>query len=157
MTTQSGNPIPDPNDLLADFADRIQMDDPAKLEFSADKELRGFEETLLRLNHAFPHEEMSDELAKRMQADFGIRKRRLAAQEGANRQTWWGSLFRSPVTLAVATFVIVGVLAFLVPSLTTIGSSISGSAGTQAKPIGIMFTLGVIIIIILALWANRRK
>jgi hypothetical protein len=156
MTTQPGNPISKHDDLLADFADHLRKDDPAELEFSADEELRGLEETLLRLNRAFPRETMSREMVKRMQADFGIRKRRLAVQERAGRQTWWRSLFQSPVALAIATFVVIGVLAFLAPSLTVIGPSTSGTAGIQARPIGFMLTLGVIIII-LVLWAGRRK
>lgn len=156
MIILSGNLPPNQDDLLADFTDHIRVDDPAELEFSVDEELRGLEETLLRLNRAFPRETMSREMVKRMQADFGIRKRRLATQERAGRQTWWDFFFQSPVAMAVATFIIVGVLAFLAPSLTAIGSSTSGTAGIQAKPIGFMLTLGVLIVF-LALWSGRRK
>ena len=156
MTTLSGNLTPNQDDSLADFADRARMDGSAKLEFSADKELRSLEETLLRLNRAFPREAMNEDAVKRMQADFRIRKRRQAAQEQAGRQTWLSSLFQSPVALAVATFVAIGVLAFLAPSLTAIGSSTSGTAGTQTQPIGFLLILGAIVIL-LALWSGRRK
>jgi hypothetical protein len=156
MTPLSGNPTPNQDDSLADFADRARMDDSAKLEFSADEELRGLEETLLRLNRAFPREAMNEDTVKRMQADFGIRKRRQAAQEQAGRQTWLSSLFQSPVAMAVAAFIVIGVLAFLAPSLTAIGSSTSGTAGAQTRPLGFMLILGVIVIL-LTLWSGRRK
>jgi hypothetical protein len=156
MTTLPGNPTPNQDDSLADFADRARMDSSAKLEFSSDEELRGLEETLLRLNRAFPRDAMNEETVKRMQADFGIRKRRQAAQDQASRQKWLSALFQSPVALAVAAFIVIGVLAFLAPSLTAIGSSTSGTAGTQAKPIGFLLILGMIIIL-LALWSGRRK
>ena len=157
MTTLSSNLTPNQDDALADFADRARMDDSAQLEFSADEELRGLEETLLRLNRAFPREAMNVETVKRMQADFRIRKRRQATQEQAGRQTWLSSLFQSPVALAVATFVVViGVFAFLASSLTTSDPSMSGTAGTQTQPIGFLLVFGVIVIL-LALWSGRRK
>lgn len=156
MTTLSGNLTPNQDDALADFADRARMDDSAQLEFSADEELRGLEETLLRLNRAFPREAMNVETVKRMQADFRIRKRRQATQEQAGRQTWLSSLFQSPVALAVATFVVISVFAFLASSLTTSDPSMSGTAGTQTQPIGFLLILGVIVIL-LALWSGRRK
>jgi len=156
MTTPSGNPTPNQDDSLADFVDRVRSDGSAKLELSADEELRGLEETLLRLNRAFPREAMNEETVKRMQANFGIRKRRQAAQEQAGRQTWLNSIFQSPVAQAVAAFVVIGALAFLAPSLTAIGSSTSGTAGTQTQPIGYLIIPGVIIIL-LAFWLVRRK
>ena len=156
MRTLPGNPTPNQDDSLADFADRVRMDGPAKLEFSADEELRGLEETLLRLDRAFPWEAMSKEMVKRMQADFGIRKRRQAIQEQAGRQTWLNSLFQSPVAMAVATFIVLGVCVLLSPALASIGSSTSGTAGTQAQPIGFLVILGVIVIL-LAFWLGRRK
>ena len=156
MTTQSINPTPTHDQRLADFADRIRRGSCAEPESEANEELRGLEETLLRLNRAFPRDTMGEELVKRMHADFGIRKRRLAAQEHGNRQTWWNSLFRSPMAMATAALVVVGMLALLAPALTSMGSSTSGTAGAQAKPIGFVFVLGALIIL-LALWSGRRK
>ena len=156
MIPLPGNPTSNQDNLLANFADRLQMNGSAKPEFSAGEELRGLEETLLRLSRAFPREAINEETVKRMQADFRIRKRRQAAQEQAGRQTWGGSLFQSPLNLAVAAVIAIGALAFLAPALIAMGSSISGAAGTLAKPIGFLAALGVMIIL-LALWAGRRK
>ncbi len=156
MIPLSGNPTLHQDNSLADFADRLQMNDSAKPDPDADEELRDLEETLLRLSRAFPREGLNEEIIKRMQADFRIRKRRQAAQEQAGRQTWWNSLFQSPLNLAVATVIAIGVLAFLAPSLIAIGSSMSGTAGTQTQPIGFLIALGVMIIL-LAFWAGRRK
>src|SRR3990172_6690437 len=158
MIPLSGSPTPFQDNSLADFADRLQMNGSAKPGFGADEELRGLEETLLRLSRAFPREALNEETVKRMQADFRIRKRRQAAQEQAGRQTWWRSLFQSPLNLAVVaiTVIAIGVLALLAPSLIAIGSSMSGTAGTQAQPIGFLIALGVMIIL-LGLWAGRRK
>ena len=60
MTTLPDNLTPNQDNSLADFADHLRMDDPAELEFSADEELRGLEETLLRLNRTFPREAMNE-------------------------------------------------------------------------------------------------
>jgi hypothetical protein len=161
MTTLPGNPPSNKDNMLADFADLIRADDSSGFDLSADEELRGLEETLLRLNSAFPRESLNEETVKRMQADFGIRRRsQVAHEQKTNHQTWLSFLFHSLGVKIAATFVVICILALLAPSLTTLGSSTSGVAGTQATPIGflIAFGVGIIIIIILAaLWPGRRK
>jgi len=156
VTTLPGSPPPNQDDPLADFVDHIRMDGSANIELSSDEELRGLEETLLRFDRAFPREIPSEETVKRMQADFGIRRRRLAASERADHQTWWRFLFRSPITMTVVVSVVVGMLVLLTPSLTDVGSSMSGAAGMQTKPIGFLLALGIILIL-LTLWSHRRK
>lgn len=156
MTVRSDNPIKNQNDQLADFADRARMDVSMESDPNADQELRGLEETLVRLNRAFPREAMNENTIKRMQADFGIRRRRQETQERASRQTWLSSLFQSPVALALVTFVVVGVLIILSPSLTSLGTSTSGAAGAQNQPVGFLVIIGVALIFF-ALWIMRRK
>jgi hypothetical protein len=156
MTILSGNPISNQDDALADFVDRLRADGSAALASSADNELRGLEETLLHLNRAFPREAINEEVIKRMQADFRIRKRRQEAQEQAGRPTWWNSIFQSPLAMAVVACAVIGVFAFLATSFTGIGSSMSGTAGMQAGPIGFLIGFGLILVLV-ALWLGRRK
>ena len=156
VTTLPGSPPPNQDDPLADFADRVRMNGTSKLELSADEELRGLEETLLRLDHAFPREAMNEETVKRMQADFGIRKRRRAGYERAGHQPWWSPLFRSPIAVTVAACVLIGILLLLTPSLTVIGSSMNGTAEAQEIPLGFLLTLGVVFFLLI-FWSNRRK
>lgn len=149
MTPRSSNPTPNQDDQLADFADRVRDSKPVHTDSIPDDELRGLEDMILRLDHAFPKEPMNEEVAKRMQADFSIRKRRQEAQEQAGRQTWLSALFQSPVALAVATFVVVGALMLLTPTITSGGDSVSGAAGSQAQSIGILvIVLGLAILLV---------
>ena len=150
---------PDRDDLLADFADMIRKDKSADFDFSTDEELRSLEEMLLRLNRAFPYESLDEDGIKRMHAEFGIRRRRQAAQEKTGgRKSWLASLFHSPMALAVSTVFVIGLLALLMPSISVFGSSLSGAAVTQKVPFGLLIAFGSILIFFLAAyWFRRRK
>jgi hypothetical protein len=156
MIILSGNSTPNHDNSLAGFADRVQMDGFAKPDFGVDEELRGLEETLLRFRRAFPRETINEQIVKRMQADFRIRKRRLVAQEQASRPTWWNSIFKSPLAMAVVACVAIGIFAFLATSFPGMGSSMSGTAGMQAGSIGFLIGFGLILVL-LAFWLGRRK
>lgn len=149
---------PDRDDLLADFADMIRKDKSADFDFSTDEELRSLEEMLLRLNRAFPYELLDEDGIKRMHAEFGIRRRRQAAQEKTgDRKSWLASLFHTPMALAVSTVIVIGVLALLMPSISVFGSSLSGAA-VMKVPFGLLIVLGSIVIFFLAAyWFRHRK
>jgi hypothetical protein len=158
MTKPVSNFILNQDDQLADFADRVRFDASVSVDPGTDDELRRLEETILRLNSLRPQKALDQETAKRMQADYLIRRRRLNAQEQAEqarRHTWFGALFRSPVAMAVASLVVVAVLVILSPSIGATGTSISGTAGLQVQPIGLVLIVGFFLI--LAVWLGRRK
>ena len=63
--TQPDKPNKTPDDLLADFTDRVMDGKTAILASSSDTELRGLEETVMRLNQAFPQERPKPGLSPR--------------------------------------------------------------------------------------------
>lgn len=151
----SNNPSPNQDDQLADFVDRVRNAGFLQVDSNLDDELRGLEETILRLNRVFPNEPINEETIKRMQADFAIRKRRQDAQEQTRRQIWLSALYQSPVALAAAAFIIIGFLLILSMPPASVGPAVSGAAGSQFQPVYLLPILGVLIL--LAFWLGRRK
>lgn len=155
MTKRSNDPILNQDDQLADYVDRVRNAGINQTDSGADQELLGLEETILRLNRSFPKEALDEETIKRMQADFTIRRRRLDMQEQSNRPPLLRALFQSPLVLAAAALVLIGVFVFLSPSLTPVEPGLTGAAGLQIRLIYLLPIVGVVVL--LALWLGRRK
>src|SRR5512134_3702034 len=69
-------PNPSPDDLLADFTDRVLDGEVVVPASPTDAELRGLEETILRLKRTLPQAVPDPKLFKRMQADFKVHARK---------------------------------------------------------------------------------
>jgi hypothetical protein len=142
---------PTPDDLLADFTDRA-LDGKASVPASpADVELRGLEETVLRLKQALPREAPDEKTIRRMQANFNARVRK------ANSSTipiWQFLRPRQRLALAFAA-VALAVLLIALPFLPSVSGPVQGIAGIQ--PQAVILLVGVACVLVLLIWARRSK
>ncbi len=145
---------------LADFTDQMLNDDIEDLPASvSDPEARALAETLLRLKHAFPEQEMDPALMKRM------RERVLKKwQEEERKKFRWPRIFRldwltpsrrRQFGMAFAVIVVAGILIVTAPYLFSSGDPIAASAGSGLPSLLAWIALGVLIAFIG--WLLRRK
>jgi len=144
---------PNQEDLLADFTDRVLDGNSSLSASSADDELRGLEETILRLEKALPREAPSEATLKRLQADF---RSRTKSAERSSRSSWQSRQSRQRWTM---TFIAVSVLAAIfiaIPFSLSDGGNVQGTAGLQPQNITLVLIAGGCIIALL-IWLGRRK
>ena len=142
---------PTPDDLLADFTDRV-LDGKTSVPASpADAELRGLEEAVLRLKQTFPQEAPDEKTLRRLQADFRVRVRK------ADSPTIPAWRLARPRQRLVLTFAAVALAALLIafPFLAPISGSMEGTAGLQ--PQDVVLLAGALCVIVLLIWVRRRK
>jgi hypothetical protein len=140
------------DDQLAEFTDRLLEGKADEVASSTDPELRGLEETVLRLKRAFPKGVLDASSARRLQSDFQARVRK----ENREQQPAWRSRqSRQRLGLVLAGIAIVIVVLVITPLLPVDNGSILGTAGTQLPGIGLAIVLGALLL--LALWQARRK
>ena len=140
-----------PDDRLADFTDRV-LDGKASVPASpAEDELRGLEETVLRLKQTLPRETPDEKALRRMQANFEARVRKA---DSPTIPTWQ---FLRPRQRLVLTFATVALVALLIafPFLPLTNEPVQGTAGIQAERM--ILLAGSVCVVILLLWARRRK
>jgi hypothetical protein len=149
--SQPNQTNPSPDDLLADFTNRVldgEMSVPAS---PADAELRGLKETILRLKRTIPREAPDEKLLKRMQADFKERTR----QAGVSTSSVWQLLRpRQRLTLAFVGIALVAIL-IAFPFLPLSTDPIQGTAGFQAQDVILLAGLGCVVVLLI--WVGRRK
>jgi hypothetical protein len=150
--TQSTKPTPTPDDLLADFTDRVLDGKTAVIASSTDDELRLLEETVMRLHQGLPKGALAEQDLKRMQADFKTRARKASSSA---RPNWQSQQSRQRMTLAFAAIAILAAIFILLPFLTAGGGEVQGTAGFQ--PQGAFLLLAVGGAIVLLIWLGRRK
>jgi len=121
---------------------------------SSDRELRSLEETILRLNQAFPPQSMDNNTRKRMLFDFKIRQQKI---EAPSRPVIWRSqqMFQR-IGLAVAVSAILIAILLMIPSFITGSGSMQASAGLHSQSIGLLVIL-VGAVLLLGFWLARRK
>jgi hypothetical protein len=144
---------------LSNFTDHVLKGQMKNIASDSDEELRGLEETILRLHSNMPSSSLEESTKKQMLVRLNARIRREKQQP--QRKSFWASLFDSTssqpkfaMAVGVITLVITAVI--LSPSLpgsggsTVIGTAFSGSNS---------FILPVILLgfIVLILWLKRRK
>jgi len=148
------NDLSDPtlDERLADFTDRARGRVVNHVESHAQGELRRLEETILRLNRAFPANRLEEGAIRRMQAS--LHARRLRAAQPAKRR-WRSSQSQQRLAFALtALIVLVGVL---VLSPWFFSSSTSGTA-SAISPTGAALAASALAAgILLLLWIRRRK
>ena len=150
--SQPNSTKPNPDDLLADFADRVLDGKTSVLASSADGELRGLEETILRLNQALPRESPSEQTLRRLQADFKARARRAGS---SSKPVWQSQQSRQRLILVFAAIAILTVIFIALPFLTIGNGSTQATAGLQ--PGGAVLLIAAGSIIAFLIWQGRRK
>ena len=150
--TQPEKPNKTRDDLLADFTDRILEGKTAVLASSSDDELRGIEETVIRLNRAFAKEPLDEKTLKRLQADL---KSRIRKANSIARPVWQSRQSRQRLALVYAAIVILAAIFITTTFLTSGTGDIQGTAGFQPQNIALLTILGCVIV--LAFWLGRRK
>ncbi len=154
MTRSRKQSAQNQDDLLSEFTDRLLEGKADEAASSPDPELRGLEETVLRLKRAFPKGALDASTARRLQSDFQARVRK----ENREQQPAWRSRQsrqRFGLLFAAIAIVIIIIVLVITPLLPVDNGSILGTAGTGIKGIGLAVVLGALLI--LALWLARRK
>ena len=149
--TEPNQTDPMPDDLLADFTDRV-LDGKASVPASpAEDELRGLEETVLRLKRTLPQEAPDEKTLRRMQAKF---KARVQKADSPTMPIWQ---FMRPRQRLVLTFAAVALVALLIafPFLPFTNEPVQGTAGIQAERM--ILLVSIVCVVVLLLWARRRK
>lgn len=142
---------------LAEFADQVLEGKMNQTASSHDEELLGLEETILRLNRAFPARSLNDASSKQMLVRLKARMRR---EEKEAKPSFWKHLFdiqsnpQMGMVFAVAAVLVLAVIA--IPMFTsTDGTSVSGTA---SSPASLPVAAGLVVILLLALlWFGRKK
>lgn len=150
--TQPDKPTKTPDDLLADFTDRIMDGKTAVLASSSTDELRGLEETVMRLNRAFPKEPLDERTVKRLQADL---KSRIRKAGSTSSPAWQSRQTRQRFVLAFAVVAILAAIFIAAPFLTSGTGDVQGTAGLQPQSFALLAVLGCVAV--LAFWLGRRK
>ncbi|HMZ07013.1 MAG TPA: LPXTG cell wall anchor domain-containing protein [Anaerolineales bacterium] len=141
---------------LADFADQVMEGKMNHSASSVDDELLGLEETILRLDRAFPKKIIEDATSKQMLVRLKARMRR---EEQVEKPSFWKSLFNfqsSPqmgMALAVLAVLVLAVIA--APVLT---STTGTATGTASSSTSLPIVAGMVVLLLLALyWFGRKK
>lgn len=150
--TQPKQPTQTPDDLLADFTDRMLDGKTAVLASPADDELRGLEETVMRLKRVFPQEAPDEATLKRLQADFRSRAR---SANKSSQPVWQSQQSRRRLILAFTAIVILATIFIGIPFLLSGGGNVQGTAGLQSQSILTLVAVGCIIVLLI--WLGRRK
>lgn len=148
---------------LSEFTDRVLKGQMNHSVSNSDEELRGLEETILRLHNNMPSSSLEESTKKQMLVRLNARIRR--EKEQPQKMSFWAALFNSQwlrnpsrpqFATAVGILVIVITAVVVSPSLsgssggsTIIGTAFSGSNGFILPAI----LLGLIVLI---LWLKRK-
>ena len=158
MTKNDSSPTQDA--WLADFTDRMLNGEINDLPADgSDPEMRALAGALLRLNRAFPKQELEPASVKRMQAQVLKRWR-----EERQKRPRWRKIFqldwltpsrRQQYGMAFAMLAIAGILIVSAPYLFSNSGPLSASAGLETGSPLIWIALGVAIVSIT--WLLSRK
>ncbi len=150
--TEQNKSTPTMDDRLADFTDRALDGKTTVLASGTDRELRELENTVMRINRAFPKEALDEKTLKRMQADFKSRARKASAP---SRPIWQSQQSRQRFVLAFAMIAILAAIFVSLPFLNTGNGEIQGTAGINAGGTLLLVAIGCVIAILI--WLRLRK
>jgi hypothetical protein len=140
---------PTPDDLLADFTDRV-LDGKTSVPASPpNSELRGLEETVLRLKQTLSQEVPDLKKLRHMQANFRTRVRKA---DSPTIPAW--QFLRPHRNLALAFTVALAILLIAFPFLLLKNGPVQGTAGFEPR-VAILLA-GVVCVIVLLIWARRK-
>ncbi len=150
---KSIKPEKNQDDALADFVDGV-LDGKISIASSSDPEMRSLEETILRLNQAYPRVALDEKTIKHMWADFKTRRQ---WDSGLFHPVfWWSRQTRERFGLALGVVAIVLAALLFMPTLFGGIGNTQGSAGLYPQSIGLLiFLIGGVLL--LAVWLGRRK
>lgn len=163
----SNFPTNNPDERLADFADRVLSGQTDRVEANDDAELRDLEDAILRIHRTYNRARADEALAHRMQTDFSSRLRkekfrRLVRENrmiASLRNLFSGQGNRMPLRTAfIVAAALAGILIVSILPFNTTGSgTLMGSAGDQSPIGGIALIIGGILILFFIIWLDRRK
>lgn len=140
---------------LSEFTDRVLKGQMNHTVSNSDEELRGLEETILRLHNNMPSSSLEESTKKQMLVRLKARIRR--EKEQPQKTSFWASLFNTPkLSLAVGILAILITAVILSPTLgigdpsTTIGTAFNSN-------FSIFIILGLVAVVIGIFWSVRRK
>jgi hypothetical protein len=148
--SQSNPTQPSPDDLLADFTDRVLNGETSVSAFPEDAELRDLEKTILRLKQTLPQATLDEKMLKRMQTDFQVRSRKA----NPSSSVWQLLQPRQRLTLAFVGIAL-AVLLIAFPLLPVTTTPLRGTAGFQTQDVLLLFGIGCMVILLI--WVGRRK
>ncbi len=143
------------DERLADFTDRVLAGKADQSETDADEELLALEETILRVQKAFPPVHLSQAAVKQMQARF---KSRLKKQEKASEpfwKKWLASYSNASLSMTFAAAALMLLLAVLVFPSTPTGNSLPGTAMRPSS--GVLVFIVLLFLFAAVFWINRKK
>jgi hypothetical protein len=143
---------PNLDDLLADFTDRVLDGKTSILASPADNELRGLEETILRLHQTLPQEAVTEKTLRHLQANFKVRVREAST---SSRPVWQSRQTRQRLFLAFTAIVILAAIFVAFPFLESSNSLVQGTAGLQPEWAILLVAVGCVIVLLI--WLGRRK
>lgn len=149
--SQSKPTQPSPDDLLADFTDRVLNGEISGPASSTDAEMRDLEKTILRLKQTLPQTALDEKTLKRLQADFKIRSRKSISSPTS---VWQLLEPRQRLTLAFVGLAL-AVLLIAFPFLPVTTDPIQGTAGFQTQDVILLVGIGCMIVLLI--WIGRRK
>ena len=142
---------------LIDFTDRVLKGQMKNIASDANEELKGLEETILRLHNSMPSSSLEESKKKQMLVRLNARIRR--EKEQPEKKSFWASLrdqARPQLALGMGMIALLIVAVVISPTLgvdgspTTVGTALTASRNILLPAI----LLGLIAII---LWAKRKK
>jgi len=139
---------------LADFTDQVLRGQVTGIESTADDDLRGLEETILRLNQTLPNASPDLATVKQMQVRL---KARIRKEQPARNIPSWKIWFTRPYPRAgVSLAAILLVLALIIIPL--LEPSFSSTTATAQDPsINLAVALLLAGMLVVVFWITRRK
>lgn len=148
--TQPTKSNQDLDERLADFTDHL-LEARTAADTPSNDELRGLQDTILRLNRAFPPGTLDEQTRQRMQMDFKARVRKDGPSAGP---AWRSQQSRQRLILVLSTILLL-VIFILAPFLSSGSGNAQGTAGLQTQTLALWIVFGGVIAFIL--WLGRRK
>jgi hypothetical protein len=145
-------PAQNPDDELADFTDAVLEGKASGASLSADTELKALQETVLRLDRAFPQGDLETQQIRRLQAEFQSAARKEAA---APQPAWKAQYTRQRMVLAVAAVSLFAALCLVLPYVPAGTGGVEGSAGLQSSLPVLLAAVGLIAVLVI--WLRRKK
>ena len=145
---------------LSDFTDHVIRGQMKNIAADSNEELRGLEETILRLHSNMPSTSLEESTKKQMLVRLNARIRR--EKEQYKKKSFWESFGKLQAPSRLQFTVVLGVIAILV--VTMIISPILGNSGSSTtvgtalnSNSNIFVAIGLIAVIIGIIWSVRRK
>lgn len=147
------------DDRLADFADRLVAGEAKQVDPNIDDELRGLEQTALRLQQAFPKTSLEPAQIQQMQARLNSRLKRQQVARPETRWKWPIRNWQSQRVRQRTALVFVGLAALasliILPILQEENPDVVGTAGLNSPMI--IAALALLGAVALGLWLSRKK